>query len=611
MSDRADLREGPTPATQLKRSDEEPCVQPEQAGRLLRAFGFVPKIAAAQAAAPGVAEAERIVTEALATGSRLSQVQQELLQLAVAVAHENAYEAALRFHALTRLGLEPDRLRRLVLNYREADLAARDVALLDFALALARHPTRIVADDLDRLRREGLDDERIVEAAFLTAWSNFRCVVTSGVAVRPDVEPPWIAPLTLRATSFRPTTGFSATESVGRRPFVRAPELDSGSFPLFARLEARLGAIPNILRAQTLRPDLILAQSTALDCILLGRSALSRLRKEYIFVAVSAANLSLYCVALHDATLRGMGQSASHSEQIALDHRQADLSEADHALLDAVLELVARPSGQRSALVSRLGEYGFSEVEIIEAIAVAGAAYFTNTLSTALGPEPDFAPPAALERRAHPFPAMRHPTVAASSESSGGDDPDADSVARVRQGDVSAFEDLVRRHGHRVQRTLGGILRQTEDVEDALQETFLKAYRNMDQFEGRSLFGTWLTRIAINIALQRLRRRKETASLDEDPTAIERIQPQQLQPWQDNPEKMYSRAELRSLIERAMEDLPLKYRTAVLLRDFEQLSTREAADALGISTTALKARLFRGRMMLRERLTPHFAQRSE
>jgi len=144
-----------------------------------------------------------------------------------------------------------------------------------------------------------------------------------------------------------------------------------------------------------------------------------------------------------------------------------------------------------------------------------------------------------------------------------------------------------------------------------LQETFLKAYRSLDQFEGRSLFGTWLTRVAINIALQRLRRRKDVASLDEDPTTIERIQPQRIQPWQDNPERMYSRAELRQLILDAMDDLPVKYRTAVLLRDFQQLSTREAADALGISTTALKARLFRGRMMLRETLTPHFAQKEK
>lgn len=611
MNDRADLLEEPTKKTQLQRPQAEPRVESDQRSRLLRAFGFVPKVAAAQAAAPGIAEAERIVTTALAASGRLSPIQHELLQLAVAVAHENAYEAALRSHGLARLGFERDRLSRFVLNYREAGLSARDVALLDFALALARHPTRIVRDDVEALRRQGFDDERIVEAAFLAAWSNFRCVMASGLAVQPDVEPPWIAPSSLRGTSFRPAASSTATESIGRRPFVRAPELDPESFPLFARLQERYGAIPNVLRAQTLRPDLILAQSEALDCILLRQGALSRLRKEYIFIAVSAANLSVYCVALHNAALRGMGASARHSEQIALNHRHADIPEADHALLDAVLELAARPAGPRSVPIARLGEHGFGRTEIVEAIAVAGAACFTNTVSAALGPEPDFPPIADLEQRVHPFSPLEHPTVSGSSAPYGTEDPDADSVARVRQGDVDAFEDLVRRHGHRVQRTLGGILRQTEDVEDALQETFLKAYRSIDQFEGRSLFGTWLTRVAINIALQRLRRRKDVASLDEDPTTIERIQPQRLQPWQDNPERMYSRAELRQLILDAMDDLPAKYRTAVLLRDFQQLSTREAAGALGISTTALKARLFRGRMMLRETLTPHFAQKEK
>ena len=303
-----------------------------------------------------------------------------------------------------------------------------------------------------------------------------------------------------------------------------------------------------------------------------------------------------------------MGVPSDLCEQIAVDHHHAELSDADHALLDAMLEVVGRPSGPRRTSVLGLEEHGFSSAEIVEAVSVAAAAYFTNTISTALGPEPDFPPPPALERRVHPFPARPHPTVEESPPEEA-DDPDAKTVSKVKDGDTDAFEDLVRRHGRRVQRTLDGILRDVGDVEDAMQETFIKAYRNIDQFEGRSLFATWLTRVAINVGLQIHRRHKSTESLDQDPQKIERFQPKRLQAWQDNPEKLYSRAETRNLVLKAVDDLPPKYRTAVLLRDFQQLSTQEAAEALGVSVAALKARLFRGRMLLRESLTPYYARR--
>ncbi len=303
-----------------------------------------------------------------------------------------------------------------------------------------------------------------------------------------------------------------------------------------------------------------------------------------------------------------MGLPSDQCEQIAVDHRYADLPDADHALLDAMLDIAGRPSGPRRTPVALLDQHGFSASEIIEAVSVAAAAYFTNTISTALGPEPDFPPPSAIERRVHPFAARPDQSVSdwPSGETA---DPDVESVSKVRNGDTDAFEDLVRRHGRRVERTLSGILRDVGDVEDAVQETFIKAYRNIDQFEGRSLFGTWLTRVAVNVGLQTLRRRKNAESLDEDPQKIERFQPKRLQPWQDNPEKLYSRSEMRNLVLKAVDDLPPKYRTAVLLRDFQQLSTQEAAEALGVSVTALKARLFRGRLLLRESLTPYYARR--
>jgi len=578
----------------------------EAARGYLNAFGFIPNAAVAQTAVPRLIEAERGVAAALAAGA-LSAERQEWLQLAVAVGHENVYEAALRSHALLRLGVDRERIHRFVFDYREAELPDADCALLGFVLALARHPTRIAAEDIELVRRHGFGDGAIVEAAFLTAWANYRCVSAAGLGVAPDLEAPWIPPETLRKTAFRPVHKASLEPASASGPFVHAPELSAESFPLFTRLQARDGAVPNVLRAQTLRPDLILAQTGLIERVLLAPGKLSRMRKEHIFLAVSARNLSVYCVALHDAVLRSLGQPSRQSERIAVDHWQADLSDADHALLDAALELAARPSGSPGAKLSELARSGFSAEEIVEAVAVVAVAYLANTLSTALGAEPDF--PTQIDLAgAHPFPAARHQTDAGSPAADERPDPDAEAVAKVRTGDSDAFEELVRRHGRRIHRTLGGVLRGADDVEAAVQETFLRAYQNLDRFEGRSLFVTWLTRVAINIGLQRLRRRKHIESLDEDPTAIERIQPRQIQPWQDTPERKYSRAETRDLIVKAVEALPLKYRTAVLLRDFQQLSTREAATALGVSVAALKARLFRARMMLREALTPHFAR---
>ena len=569
-------------------------------------LGSVPGIVTAQSHAPHLVEADHVLSAVILSRGLLSTVQRESIRLAVAVAHENQYEMALSTRAIVRAGLEPDRMRRFIFDYQEAGLSPLDVTLLDFVLTLARHPTRIAFEDVEELRRSGIDDERIVEVAHLTALANYHCVKATGLGLTPEVEPPWIPPSSMRRTCFRaPAAREGATGE--RRPFVDAPELSAEAFPLFAKLRERDGAVPNGLRAQTTRPELILAQSTALERILMTPCALTRLRKEYIFVAVSAANLSSYCLALHDAMLRSMRLSSDQCEQIAVDHRQADLSEPDHALLDAMLDIIGRPAGPRSTPVAQLTEHGLSTAEIVEAVSVAAAAYFTNTISTALGPEPDFPSPRSLERRLHPIPTRTHQSGEWSPDK--GADPDAEAVSQVQQGDANAFESLVRRHGKRVQHLLSAMLRDGGEIEDAVQETFIKAYRSIGQFEGRSLFSTWLTRVAVNVGLQTLRRRKRTESLDEDPHKLERLRPKNLQPWQDHPEKLYSRGETTKLVLLAVDELPPKYRTAVILRDFQQLSTQEAAEALGISISALKARLFRGRMLLRESLAPHYARR--
>ena len=187
------------------------------------------------------------------------------------------------------------------------------------------------------------------------------------------------------------------------------------------------------------------------------------------------------------------------------------------------------------------------------------------------------------------------------------DDPDTEFVTRVQAGDTDAFEHLVRRHGRRVYRSLVGILGSAEEAEDAMQDAFLKAYQHVAEFKGRSKFSTWLVRIAINTGLQRLRGRTNFESLDDEEKDF---RPRRVQVWQDDPEQSYSREELRRLVEQEVMKLPPKYRVALMLRDLEELSTEEAANALGLTIPGMKARVLRGRLMLRESLVPYFSKES-
>src|SRR5579871_196910 len=150
-----------------------------------------------------------------------------------------------------------------------------------------------------------------------------------------------------------------------------------------------------------------------------------------------------------------------------------------------------------------------------------------------------------------------------------GQDADAAVVARVQAGETEAFADLVKRHEKRVYRTLMGITGVREDAEDATQSAFLKAYLHLGDFHGASRFSTWLLRIAINEGLERLRRRKQTISIDDDQDDKDEqhFRPREFRDWRDNPEEKYTKTELRELVESEVMKLPVKYRVVVMLRD--------------------------------------------
>ena len=386
------------------------------------------------------------------------------------------------------------------------------------------------------------------------------------------------------------------------------PEMDDAlNTETLSRLKRNFGLAPRVYRAQLLRPDLVDAQVNLLDRLLFSKGALSRLQKEFILLAVSAENNNSYFPALHCQTLQFLGVKPEQSQQVTIDHREANLPVPDVTLLDFARKLASEPRSFTELDVESLRRSSFTDEQILEAVLMVGLTQLLNCIQMGLGTESDFKPrvtfplkemnPNAASERQILEPELTGDFVS--------DDPDLEIVERVRNGETDAFEELVRKHGRRVYRSLVGILGSAEEAEDALQDAFLKAFQHLPNFEARSRFSTWLVRIAINTGLQRLRSRKEVDSLDEE---AEEFRPRNIQAWTDTPEEFYSREELRRLVEKEVMKLPLKYRVALVLRDLEELSTEEAAAALGLSIPGLKARILRGRLMLRESMVPYFSK---
>jgi RNA polymerase sigma-70 factor (ECF subfamily) len=183
-------------------------------------------------------------------------------------------------------------------------------------------------------------------------------------------------------------------------------------------------------------------------------------------------------------------------------------------------------------------------------------------------------------------------------------------VAAAKKGDAAAFEELVNRYENKIFRLTMNITGNREDAEDAMQDAFLKAYAHLKEFQGDSRFYTWLVRIAANEGLMRLRKRRPGHfSLDEP---IENddadLIPRELEDWKPSPEREYAQEELQRILAEAIEKLEPDYRIVLVLRDLEELSTKETAEALGITETAVKSRLLRARLKLREKLNRHFRQ---
>src|ERR1700732_2458185 len=180
-------------------------------------------------------------------------------------------------------------------------------------------------------------------------------------------------------------------------------------------------------------------------------------------------------------------------------------------------------------------------------------------------------------------------------------------VAAAKAGDISAFETLVGRYERKIFRLAQNITQNREDAEDSMQESFLKAFEHLGEFQGNSRFYTWLVRIAVNQALMKLRRRRSNqVSLDEEVDTGEDMIPREVEDWGPSPEQRYEQTELATILSGVIGELDPPFRIVFQLRDIEELSTEETAEVLGLSVPAVKSRLLRARLKLREKLNQYF-----
>ena len=254
----------------------------------------------------------------------ISRVQKERILLSVASARQDTYCVTVGSRVLASLGVSEGQIDELLHDYRRADLSAADVAMLDFCLKLGLYAPSVGSEDIGGLRSYGFEDESIIEAAVTTALAVYRCTLSVGLAPEPNFEPRKLPPMTIPSGGWARLPGSSnrvRRRAQERGPYVHAPYLSPTTFAPFAILDKTHGFIPNFFRAQTLRPDLLAAEVEAVAAILLPEDILTRLQKECILLAVSAANLNSYCVAMHCNLLRGLGMRPEEGDQIAVDYQ--------------------------------------------------------------------------------------------------------------------------------------------------------------------------------------------------------------------------------------------------------------------------------------------------
>jgi len=542
------------------------------AAAIATAYGFAPTLFQAQSVLPAAIEAESGLIDAiLLQGPALPRREKDSILLAVAGTRANSYV----------LGLLPPQTE-----------GAPKSLLPDFAAKLALYGPCISNGDIEVLRQAGLTDADILEIIATVALGNMLCTLADALSL----------------------TGSSAVQmpppphEIPKWNSASGPYLHfAGSLPLdqpqLGTLRDQFGFVPKLFQLQTAWPELLKAECRALELVVWSEDHLSRIQKELILLVTSTANLNTYGVALHSQMLNILGVSAEDCESVIFDPSHSSLKQEDKTLL-AQISLLAGGRQSRAAFdLNMLRDHGFTPAQIINAAVTASLGTFLNTLQFGLGAAPDFPPRKTFTEKDLYLPAqLSRPTSDAIVRL----DPDADLVERVQAGEIDGFEELVRRHTRLVFGTLNGILGNYDEARDATQDVFVKAFENIASFEGRAKFSTWLTSIAVNTGVEILRQRKTTVPLED--VGDEDFRPRRVQAWAEDPEALFAASQVNALVRDAVLRLPQKYRVAVLLRDINQMSTEDTAQALGLSVPALKARVLRGRLMLRETLAPHFVR---
>ena len=203
---------------------------------------------------------------------------------------------------------------------------------------------------------------------------------------------------------------------------------------------------------------------------------------------------------------------------------------------------------------------------------------------------------------APPAPPARHPDYRQLG--------DAELVALAQQNDTRAFDELVRRYRDKVYRLSFKILRHEDDASEALQDAFLSAYRGLKNFKAESTFSTWLYRIATNASLMKYRKRRDNlVSLEQSQSKNEDAETLEIPDWSSQPADELLTSELREVMADSVSRLPEELRTVFQLRDNDELSNAEVADTLDLTVAAVKSRLHRARLSLRDRLNRYFTDR--
>jgi RNA polymerase sigma-70 factor (ECF subfamily) len=475
------------------------------------------------------------------------------------------------------------------------DPAPNESVLGRFGRKLARCGLWCSKDDCDALVAAGYREISIIAAVATVALGQLRCALAAGL-----LDLPWPESNCVEAEDSEQTPLWKETA----RPFLVPAKADDNLEQPYATLKVLFGFTPNLIRMQGILPGLVTAQVELLDTVLGPENHLSPTQKHCIALSLAAANYNTYMVTLHGEILNLLGVDARETQAILDNVEKASIADGDKLFCRESRKLGLLPGNMRAPLNrDALRNAGFTELQVGEGVAVAALTNFLCTIQFGLGAVPDFQPLRAFHvKDLYLSAAETRPTENSSSLQ----DPDFEQVLRVKAGETEVFENLVRRHTRQIFRTLCGMLGNAEEARDATQDTFLKAFEHIEKFEARSRFSTWLMSIAINTGTEQLRRRRPIESLDE--SEDESFRPRQVQSWVDDPEQALAKSQMNELVRKGVLRLPEKYRVALLLRDINQLSTEETAEALGLSIPATKARVLRGRLMLRESLAPHFSR---